>query len=341
MRLTDDVMLGPATRLLWRAPDSVQLELGEHAVVVEGLPVEVVRRVAARSGPAAEPTVGVSRTAGGVLDPLTEAGYLWPRATDPDDLRLAPGSPRLAGELAALATQHGDRAAAVLADRRRARVQVEGGGRMLAAVASVLAAAGVGQLTCVAAGTARLTQTAPGGLTAADEGRPLAAAAEDAVHRAAPEAQCPPPSPHDPPDLTLLVGDEALPDERVAALQAVGRPYLAVVLGPAHGVVGPLVIPGLTSCPECADRHRRDRDPAWDALAVQLRVPRRHGPPSDVTVVTTLAGVAAQQALTYLDGGVPTTLDGTLELWLPDWRLRRRSRPQHPPCSCQDDTPIR
>ena len=37
------------------------------------------------------------------------------------------------------------------------------------------------------------------------------------------------------------------------------------------GLVGPLVIPGVTSCLECADLHRRDRDAAWPAVAAQLR----------------------------------------------------------------------
>jgi nicotinamidase-related amidase len=37
------------------------------------------------------------------------------------------------------------------------------------------------------------------------------------------------------------------------------------------GLVGPLVIPGVTSCLRCADLHRSDRDAAWPALAAQLR----------------------------------------------------------------------
>jgi len=38
--------------------------------------------------------------------------------------------------------------------------------------------------------------------------------------------------------------------------------------------------------------------------------------------------------LTFLDGGDPASIDGTLELRLPDWRLRRRSWPAHPDCDC-------
>jgi hypothetical protein len=99
-------------------------------------------------------------------------------------------------------------------------------------------------------------------------------------------------------------------------------------------VVGPLVLPGLTSCLRCADLHRRDRDPAWTALAVQLTVARRHGGASDVALATIVAGVTAQQALAYLDGGEPAVIEGTLEMQSPDWRIRRRSWPVHPDCDC-------
>jgi bacteriocin biosynthesis cyclodehydratase domain-containing protein len=159
-------------------------------------------------------------------------------------------------------------------------------------------------------------------------------AAEAAVHRAAPEADTAPLPADERPDLTIIATEAPIPDERLDALHAEDAPYLAVLLGTDFGVVGPLVLPGLTSCLRCAELHRRDRDPAWSSLAVQLAIARRHGPAADVTVATTLAGVAAQQALTFLDGGDPATLDGTLELRLPDWRLRRRSWSTHPDCSC-------
>jgi hypothetical protein len=95
-----------------------------------------------------------------------------------------------------------------------------------------------------------------------------------------------------------------------------------------------LVVPGLTSCLRCADLHRLDRDPAWSALAVQLCTPPATGAASPVALATVLAGVAAAQALAYLDGEQPAVIDGTLEQHLPDWRIRRRSWPAHPECDC-------
>jgi bacteriocin biosynthesis cyclodehydratase domain-containing protein len=201
-------------------------------------------------------------------------------------------------------------------------------------VAAVLAAAGIGRVHCAGDGPARLTQAVPGGIAIADEGQVLAAAAAAAIRRAAPEADTTPLPVDERADLAILATDAPVTDERLAALHAADAPYLAVALGLDSGVVGPLVLPGLTSCLRCADLHRADRDPAWSALAVQLTVGRRHGPASPVALATTIAGVAAQQALTFLDGGEPECIDATIELRLPDWRLRRRSWPPHPGCGC-------
>lgn len=136
------------------------------------------------------------------------------------------------------------------------------------------------------------------------------------------------------PDLTVLALDGPVPDERRAALHAADAAHLVVSVGADHGAVGPLVVPGFTSCLQCADLHRRDRDPAWPALAVQLSVAQRYGPASDVALGTVIAGMAALQALDFLDGGEPAAIDASLELHLPDWRVRRRTRTLHPQCDC-------
>jgi bacteriocin biosynthesis cyclodehydratase domain-containing protein len=329
----DEPTLGPATRMLWRSPDSVHLELGSRAVVVAGLPTSVVRRVGSPLPPrGVEPEMDAA--AEHAIETLLEAGYLWPRTSDQDDPRLAPGAPRLAGELAALAVQHGEAAAAVLAARRGTSVEIAGRSRVAAHLAAILAAAGIGRVHCSGDGVARLCHMVPGGVTLADEGSVLAAATEAALRRAAPEVDCTPLPVGSRADLTVLAVDGPMPDDRLSALHATDAPYLVVTLSVDAGVVGPLVLPGLTSCPRCADRHRGDRDSAWSALAVQLTVGRRHGPASAVSVATITAGVAAQQALAFLDGGEPDCIDGTIELCLPDWRLRRRTWLPHPDCGC-------
>ena len=337
--LLPDLALAPATRLLWRAPDSVHLELAGQAVIVDGLPQAVVAHLAAPDpAPARRARPRIDARVRQTLTALTEAGYLWARpAAGAADPRVAPPAPRLTGQLISLAARHGDTAAHVLNARRYATVEVTGRSRLVASIAAVVAAAGVGHVHCAVDGSTRLHHVAPGGATPADESAPLAVAAEAAVRRAAPDTHTAPPAPDERADLTIIATEAPVPDERLAALHAAEAPYLAVRLGVDSGVVGPLVLPGRTSCLRCADLHRADRDPAWNALAVQLTIDRRPGPAADVAVATTIAGVAAQQALAFLDGESTATLDGTLELQLPDWRLRRRSWSVHPNCSCPQE----
>lgn len=333
-RGADELMLAPAARLLWRSARAVHLELAGRAVVVDGLPADVVEALAARAG-VRTPALGAGEPGvRGTLADLRRDGYLWARAATDRDDRLLPPTPRLAPELAALTALHGERGVDTLAVRRRSTVAVQGAGRVPPQLAALLAASGVGRVVTVAHGPVRLAHAAPGGVTPADEGQDLRAASAAAVRRAAPDVDVTPLPPDGPPDLVVLVGDGPVDDDRRRALHAAGTPHLAVTTGIEHGVVGPLVVPGLTSCLRCADLHRRDRDAQWSVLATQLALPRRYGPSTDVVVATLTAGVAALQALAFVDGADPAAVDGTLELRLPDWRVRRRSWTPHPSCEC-------
>jgi bacteriocin biosynthesis cyclodehydratase domain-containing protein len=329
-------MLNPATRLLWRSQSCLQLELGDRALVVDGAAVGSVRQLAARRAPS---STRRSTRVDAALRTLGEAGFLWPRADAPDDDRLAPPVPRLAPELRALAARHGERGAELLNGRRHVTVAVHGTGRVGPLIAALLAAAGVGRVHVLDLSATRLHQVMPGGLSPNDEGRNVSSAAAEAICRAAPDTDTRPSSSNEPPDLVVLATDQPVDPDRRAALHRRGSAHLLVRLGVDHGVVGPLVLPGLTSCLRCADLHRLDRDPAWTALAVQLAVPPRTGTASDVALATVIAGLAAQQALAFVDGDQPATIDGTLEQHLPDWRIRRRSWPAHPDCDCTSGRP--
>ncbi|HEY8729113.1 MAG TPA: hypothetical protein VIL94_05985, partial [Acidothermaceae bacterium] len=54
----------------------------------------------------------------------------------------------------------------------------------------------------------------------------------------------------------------------------------------------------------------------------------------DVGLATLAASVCALQVLAFVDGGTSAACDGTLEIVLPDWRIRRRSWRLHPVCGC-------
>jgi hypothetical protein len=107
------------------------------------------------------------------------------------------------------------------------------------------------------------------------------------------------------------------------------------------GLVGPLVIPGVTSCLDCADLHRRDRDAAWPAVAAQLR--DSVGMADRATVLAT-AALALSQVTRVIgavrgsgsvpDPGPPPALNATLEFDVHAGSIVTRHWPRHPLCSC-------
>jgi hypothetical protein len=72
-------------------------------------------------------------------------------------------------------------------------------------------------------------------------------------------------------DLVVLADTLAADPRLVRDLHVGGVPHLPVRMRDGAGLVGPLVIPGVSSCLCCVDLHRTDRGPAWPALAAQLR----------------------------------------------------------------------
>lgn len=344
------VFLNPAARVLWRSDDCVQLELGARAIVVDGVgpnligaltgggPVESAAlaqlsdQATETAGPRAHAADRLVRAAG-LESTLTalEAGGFVVRRRGP---ATPPAHPGLAGELAALSARHGSRAEHVLAQRSTATVVVHGTGRLAVGLGALLAAANIGRVSMHDSGVVHRHDTAPGGLLAADEGRRFNEAAHDALRRAAPGVDTRGTGPAERADLVVLTGDVPVAAEVRQWLHERAIAHLAVRAGADEAVVGPLVLPGLSSCLACADRTRLDRDPAWSLLAVQLCTPRRHADPSDLALTSLAASLAAVHALAFLDGEEPAALSSTLELRLPDWQLRRRSWPPHPGCDC-------
>jgi hypothetical protein len=260
---------------------------------------------------------------------LGEQGYLWPADAD-----FAPPVPRLAGELTALSARFGQDAAQLLQARGRRTAVVQGSGQAGSLVAALLAAAGVGRVHVLDRKPARLAHAVPGGVRPADEGTALTDAAATAIRAAAPEVDVTAPPLGHSSDIVILAVDDPIDTDCRDSLHAREAAHLAVSVAPSSGIVGPLVIPGLSSCLACTDLHRRDRDAAWPALAAQLGVRRRYARTGEIAVCAAVAGVAAGQALAFLDGELPTTLEASLELHPPDWRVRRRSWPAHPDCGC-------
>lgn len=148
-----------------------------------------------------------------------------------------------------------------------------------------------------------------------------------------------------PPETTDLVvlADDLVADPRVVRdLHAAGVAHLPVRLRDGAGLVGPLVLPGVTSCLGCADLHRSDRDAAWPAVASQLR--GTVGTADRATVLAT-AALALNQVDRIIravrrgeDVGTstepPPTLDTTLEFDVNAGAIMARRWSRHPRCWC-------
>jgi hypothetical protein len=266
-----------------------------------------------------------------VLDGLRAAGLLVDLdATDLLATDAGPGAvARTAAELPAALTRPGGWRA-----RRRAVVVVEGATRVGTPLAAMLAASGVGRVSVRDPGLTAAGDAVVGGLSAADEGRPRSLAAADAVRRANPLTDLRPLPPDVAADLVVLARPWAASDPLAAGIHRSGVPHLVATVRGQTGVVGPLVVPGATSCLHCADLHRRDADPRWPRLAAQLT--SGNFPPSGATITCLLtAATAALQVLAYLDGSAaPGVLDATIELRPPQFTPRVRRWPAHAACAC-------
>ncbi|MBX9366308.1 ThiF family adenylyltransferase [Streptomyces sp. WAC04114] len=239
-----------------------------------------------------------------------------------------------------------------LAARRSQRVQVRGAGRVGAVLASLLAGAGVGDVDVLDGGRVEPWDVAPGGLPAESVGDRRDESARRAVRRAAPDrprrratAQASRreenPDAGDPGFSLVIIAprdDVAVhaPDPATAEpLMASGTPHLYAGVVEGTGVVGPLVLPGETSCAGCLQEGRTDRDPAWPRLVAQWRSGRqRQVRPCDLTLATTVAGLAAAHALAFLDGGLPSSAGSRWEVSVHGLRWHTRSIRAHPACPC-------
>ncbi|MER7890521.1 TOMM precursor leader peptide-binding protein [Micromonospora sp. NPDC094482] len=333
----------PGLTRLWRDRHTLQLGVGpERAVLLEIANPRAARLLDLLDGTRSERGVLAHPVATDVgidevrtlLDTLRAAGLLVPRDTLlPRDL-AGPTRARLgaeAGALALAAARLPATPAQVLRRRQAARVLVTGAGRPGAALAVALAQAGVGQVTPELAGPVQPADLVGTGIPAADLGRPLATAVREAIDRAAPgtgghrghRGRA---------DLAVQLGTD-----RPAALLAAGYAqrrlaHLLVTLREDVPVIGPLVRPPVGPCLNCVDLHRADRDPDWPRLAAQLT---GDGPAPACATATLLAavGFAVAEALAHLDGGVPETTGGAVEV-VGAGRFRRRSWPPHPGCEC-------
>ncbi len=307
--------LGPAAAVISLLDGSRDRDSLIATAQAYGIPAEAVSRVLVLLADA------------GVLDDFPPGLHAWL----PDRVRA-----RLAPELAtaALAYAEGDGGARTLARRRAAFVRVHGAGRTGACVASFLAASGVGHVVCADPEPAEPADLAPAGLIEADLGAPRQEGAARAVGRAAPA--CRTGDDGAVPNLVMLTRP-ALPD-LTEGLVRDRVPHLAVSAGEAIGVIGPLVRPGRSACLRCVDLRKADADPQWPKIVAQATFARaRRRPATPCWPPWRPRWPARRRSRSSTGPGSPrgpVTVNGTLEVVLPDWQWRRRTWPPHPACAC-------
>jgi len=133
-------------------------------------------------------------------------------------------------------------------------------------------------------------------------------------------------------DLTIVACDRPEPDRVISDdLTRNDQPHLLVRCWGNGVSVGPLVVPGQTSCLRCADLSRSDADPQWPGVLRQLSRLHIDTPP---TLHAWAASVAAAQSLAFLYGELPESAGSTLELSWPGFVTRLRRWAAHPSCGC-------
>lgn len=139
-------------------------------------------------------------------------------------------------------------------------------------------------------------------------------------------------------DLVVLADWLAADPRLLRDLHRARVPHLPVRLRDGAGLVGPLVIPGVTSCLTCADLHRTDRDPAWPAVAVQLRDVVGTADRPTVLATAALALAQVQRVIAGVRAGAagtaPPDFDTTWEVDVGSGAIRARRWPRHPLCGC-------
>lgn len=335
----EQLRLAPGRVALWRSPTCLQVGLDpQRAMVLDELPEPLAALLKRMDGVCsttellneAQAAGSSRREALTMLADMHRCGLVQEAAADagrPGWHRVA-----LATEAAGWSVHSCHPTRQVLRQRRKAVVRVVGSGRVGIAVATGLAAAGVGHVAVHATGTVTAADLGTGYLPD-DLGRPRTAAAKDAVRRCAPDVII---ATRRRPDLIVL-SDIVVPEPTVMTELLGSRiPHLVGYAHEGTAVVGPLVWPGRTGCLRCAELHRAQVDPAWPKLAAQLVGVI---PAAGLACTQLAAALTTEQVLATLAGPqagmpIPPTWGATLQLDPVGGSLRRLPRPAHPRCGC-------
>ena len=228
--------------------------------------------------------------------------------------------------------------------RAQARVEVMGDGRLAVAIATLLAASGVGAVHVTRTARAPFAEVVtPYDVTPwgpSDVGTPRDQAVADLLDAARIH-----PGPRfrvdTPPSLVVVAHDALGPDTAMPAaltddLVRRRMPHLPVVVSATRAQIGPWFLAPGDPCSRCLDLHRSDADPAWPSVAAHLARPRGRDGAAVPTVMAALAGAHAVLAvLTHVDAA---SHDRGEQWLLKSSDITRTHVDVHPQCGCDGRT---
>lgn len=138
----------------------------------------------------------------------------------------------------------------------------------------------------------------------------------------------------------IVLADAPHPDvASQVEIPALTTPHVHVATHAERATIGPLVVPGVTSCLRCRHLHRRDADPAWPLLAVQWAQALEDvaSRPIDPLHARLAADWVALLVRTWIDLPEESDTWGNLaiDVTLPLGEVRVRECPPHPLCGCR------
>jgi len=334
----------PGLPRIWRSPHTLQLGVDPARAVLLDLPEPRAARLldlldgsrSERNAVAQAGPLGIRPDEAAVLlDTLHEAGLVVPAQS------LFPSSmpARLVPEAAALAfAEAGAAPARTLRRRAAARVVITGPSRLAAGVAVALATAGTGHVHPDLTGPVTRHETPGGPLTDSDIGKPRAEAVAAAIQRSAPETKTRTVR-RGAASLVIQLGrDHPATPPPVTSAQR-NRPHLPATIREGIVMIGPLILPATTPCPNCMTLHRADRDSLWQTNPPPPPVSTPPAlEPCGVATLLAAVGFITGEALAYLDEETPETLGAEVAVVAPG-RTRRRTWPPHPACGCSRQAP--
>ncbi|KAA9155525.1 hypothetical protein FPZ12_029460 [Amycolatopsis acidicola] len=247
--------LRPGLETFDRRPGEVQIGLDpRHALVATGLTPDLVKVMHRLDGSfRTDELFEITESENveklrEILASLTRVGLI-------EEAWSPAGHGRVAGEVGMWSLRARYPIRDAFTRRAHSAVVLYGPGRLTIAIATQLAAAGVGHVQVETDGYVSEQDTGSGYLDS-DIGRQRRLAAISAIQRVNPAIKARRLGRDRQPELAVLADSIVPAPEIVRMLVQEGVPHLPVRVREGLGIVGPLVYPGRSTCMRCADLHR-------------------------------------------------------------------------------------